>query len=200
MIHAAPERSVSTAQRVRLWGSLSVAALVCLSLACAASPRQRPLPTKPIETGAESTASTRRMLEGTWHLVSLDITAPDGRQATVDAQGRLTFDKFGNLHIEYRVSDAGMNALKSAGVDYPNPHISTEGKVAIDVQQHRITYIGGDHHTRAFDPDLAARRADPFAVERERYYVFGDDGVLRLSTRTDQGQDAAVSRWARGAQ
>ncbi len=50
-----------------------------------------------------------------------------------------------------------------------------------------------------FDPDLAARRANPFALERARYYTFEEDGTLTLATRHDNGNDASVSRWKRGA-
>ena len=48
-------------------------------------------------------------------------------------------------------------------------------------------------------PEGSARRANPFALERVRYYVIGDDGTLLLSTRYDNGKDAVVSRWKRGS-
>ena len=79
------------------------------------------------------------------------------------------------------------------------PRISTSGRVVIDTQQNRITYLGDDFEERAlgFDPKLAAQRANPFALERVRYYMFGGDGTLTLSTRYDDGKDAAVSQWKR---
>ena len=45
------------------------------------------------------------------------------------------------------------------------------------------------------DPKIAALRANPFALERIRYYTIGADGVLTMTTRHDNGRDAAVGRW-----
>jgi hypothetical protein len=76
--------------------------------------------------------------------------------------------------------------------------ISTTGQAVIDTQQRRITYVPPDAASRAFDANLAAARANPFALERPRYYSLGDDGILTLATRHDSGRDAAVSRWKKG--
>jgi hypothetical protein len=69
----------------------------------------------------------------------------------------------------------------------------------IDTQQHRITYLGADFEERAlgFDPKIAAQRANPFALERIRYYDLRADGTLTLSTKYDSGKEAAVSLWKR---
>jgi hypothetical protein len=74
--------------------------------------------------------------------------------------------------------------------------ISTTGRVVIFPQQRSITYVDQDVEKRALagDRELAARRANPFALERVRYYAIGDDGTLLLSTRYDNGKDAVVSR------
>ncbi len=172
----------------------------CLVLAgCATgSPRQRPVRTNPIASGPQTVEAARKELEGRWTLVSLDVAAADGRKASVEATGVLTSDAFGNMHIEYRLSDAGQKALEGIGIRPPNPVISTTGQVAIDTQQRRITYIPPDAASRPFDPNLAAARANPFALERPRYYALGADGILTLSTRHDSGQDAAVSKWKKG--
>jgi hypothetical protein len=179
-----------TARRrlVLLFGALALAG-------CAGSPRARPIPTTPAET---TVADARKVLEGQWTLQSLQITGPDGRKADVDATGVLKSDQFGTLQIEYRMSDAGQDVLKGIGVTSPNPVVSTEGRVVIDVQHQQITYIGEDFERRAqqFDRELAAKRANPFAIERVRYYAF-EDGLLRLSTRYDNGTEAVVSRWKR---
>jgi hypothetical protein len=163
---------------------------------CAAAPRQRPLPTKPIDQGADTISGERRALQGQWTLVSLDVATDDGRSRKVDAEGRLSFDEFANLSIEFRMSDAGIAALESIGVRSPNPVISTTGQASIDPAQHRITYVPPDAGSRAFDPALAASRANPFALERVRYYTL-DDSVLTLMTRHDNGVNAATSRWRR---
>ena len=174
----------------------------CASLhlaACAGAPRTQAVPTTPINTGPESLQAARQALEGSWTLVSLDAAAQDGRRASVEAKGTFTSDAFGNLRIEYRVSEAGLKALAALGIDDPNPVISTSGRAAIDTQQQRLTYIPPDAATRAFDPALAAARVDPFALERPYYYALGEDGILTLTTRHDNGRDASVSRWKKGS-
>jgi hypothetical protein len=177
---------------------VTVVATVIAS-ACASAPRQRPLPTERVEDGPNSTTAVRKQFEGHWSLVSFKVSAQDGRQADIEATGDLTFDGFGVLDVRYKVSQAGLKGLASVGVDSPNPVISTTGRVVIDTQQHRITYIGDDFEERAlgFDPKLAAARANPFALERIRYYDLRADGMLTLSTRYDTGKEAAVSLWKR---
>jgi hypothetical protein len=165
-------------------------------LACHATPRAKPLPTTPIESGEGTVQATRRALEGHWTLIAFDITAEDGRQAKhVDATGMLAADAYGNLTIEYRLSEAGQRALEKIGVTSPNPVISTTGRVAIDIQRHSITYVAPDAASRAFEPGLAAKRANPFALERTRYYAFDENGLLTLVTRHDSGREAAKSQW-----
>jgi hypothetical protein len=180
-----------------------VVALIVSSMvtACAAQPRQRPLSTTPIAEGPTTLEATRKALEGRWALVSLTVTADDGRSAPIEATGLLNSEAFGNMQIEYRMSDAGQKALAGLGIKTPNPVISTTGRVVIDPQQRSITYVDQDFEKRALagDPELAARRANPFALERVRYYAIGDDGTLLLSTRHDNGKDAVVSRWKRGS-
>ena len=141
--------------------------------------------------------AARKALEGRWRLVSMTVTAGSSPGAGIDATGVLTFEAFGNMQVEYRMSDAGQKTLAGLGIQSPNPVISTSGRVAIDAQQHRITYVGDDFQKQLIssDADLAARRANPFALERTRYYTLGSDGTLVLSTRYDNGTDAVVSRW-----
>jgi len=179
---------------------IAICASVILA-ACAARPRQRPLNTTRIEPGENSMEAVRTRLQGRWTLVSLSLTAADGRQSAVDATGALTFDTFGNLAVEYRLSENGLQTLEKLGFKTPTAVISTTGNVAIDPVKQEITYVGKDGMTRAlaFDPELAANRANPFALERVRHYSFAADDELVLSTRHDNGKDAAVARWKRGA-
>jgi hypothetical protein len=185
-------------KRSRRWLVLAGCAIVVAS-GCAAKPRGRPLHTTPIAEGADTLESARNFLAGRWVLASLRVTTEDGRGAGIDAAGALTADTHGTLAIEYRMSEAGQTTLASLGIDAPNPVVSTSGRVVIDSQQRRITDLGDDFQQRAqgFDPDLAARRANPFALERTRHYALDPDGTLVLSTRYDSGKDAIVSRWKR---
>lgn len=177
------------------WRLGVVGGLLVGMAACAASERQRPVNTAPIPTGAGTVEQARQTLQGKWTLLSLDVVGPDGRKATVEAAGTLESDAFGNLNIEYRMTPGGVQALKGVGVDAPNPVISTTGQAVIDPQNRKITYVPPDAAARAFDPKLAAARANPFALERPRFYALSSEGVLTLSTRYDDGSDAATSRW-----
>jgi hypothetical protein len=177
---------------------IAVLAIV-IAAGCAAAPRARPLPTERVDEGPNSTTAARKQFEGRWALVSFRVSGADGSQTPVDATGELVLDNFGVLAVTYKVSEQGLKQLASVGVKSPNPVISTNGRVVIDTQQNRITYIGDDFEARAlgFDPKLAAARANPFALERIRYYKFEPDGTLTLSTRYDDGKDAAMSQWKR---
>jgi hypothetical protein len=180
--------------RFRSSGLLAICA-ICHISGCAPSERQRPVQTSPIATGAGTVEQARQTLQGKWTLISLNVVGPDGRKAAVDAAGTLESDAFGNLNIEYRVTDAGMKALSGAGITSPNPVISTRGQAVIDPAQRKITYQPPDAAARAFDPKLAAARANPFALERPRFYALSPEGVLTLTTRYDDGSDAATSQW-----
>ena len=149
----------------------------------------------PVATGPDSIAAARKALQGTWQLLTLDVAADDGRRTPVEAKGELKLDDFGNLGIEYRMSEAGVRALAAIGITPPTPVITTTGQVVIDANQRRITYVNAEQRADPLDAGLAARRANPFALERVRYYNIGADGILTLTTRHESGRDAATSRW-----
>ena len=175
-----------------------VAGGLAISVACAGGELQRPVPLGPV---SGSLAEVRQQLEGKWTLTSFAVSTLDGRRADVDASGELNADGFGNLSVEYRLSDAGRKTLASLGIETPNAVISTTGSVVIDPASKRITYVGEDFEKRSqgFDPELARARGNPFALERIRYYDFGTDGTLRLSTRYDNGQEAGVGVWRKSS-
>jgi hypothetical protein len=179
-------------------GTLTLCATVLVG-GCAPSARQRPIETSRVATSGDTLEAARRALQGTWSLVSLNVTAPDGRQAAVEAAGTLVSDAFGNLSIEYRMSPGGQKTLASVGVTTPNPVVTTTGRVVIDVDKRQITYVPEKADAAPFDAELAARRNNPFALERPRFYAVDADGLLTLTTRYDDGKDAAVSRWKKGS-
>lgn len=172
--------------------------ILAFAAACASSPRQRPVSVGDVETGSGSLAEARKQLEGSWQLVSLRMANADGRQTDVDATGSLNLDGFGNLHIEFRMSAAGQKALSSIGITSPNPVLTTTGRAVIDPQQQRVSYVGDDFvKSGGMDAGVAAKRNNPLAAERERYYKFDADGTLILSTRYPDGKEASIGRWKR---
>jgi hypothetical protein len=182
---------------MRIINATLVVVLLVTATGCTASSRQRPVSVGDVDTGTGSLAATRKQFEGSWKLVSLHITAPDGNKADLDATGTLTSDSFGTLSIEYRLSDQGLKSMAAMGVTSPNPVISTTGRAVFNPQNQSVTYTSEDFAARSagFDPKLAASRANPFALERIRYYSFETDGTLRLATKYDSGSEAIVSRW-----
>ena len=183
----------------RLMGTIGMGVILAVASACQGGATKKPLSTSPIASGINTVESVRKQLEGTWTLTSLAVNNATGGRATPQATGTLVMDGFGNLKIEYRLSESGLKALEAIGVKPPNPVIVTEGRAVINPQDKAIQYVPPDASKRAFDPNLAAARANPFALERLRYYELGADGTLTLSTRHDNGQPAAVSTWKKGA-
>jgi hypothetical protein len=173
--------------------------LVVTAASCAAQPSQRPLRTTPVAEGPNTIDGVRKALEGRWELVSLNMRAEDGRATSVDATGVLSCDAFGNMNLEYKISDNGLKQLAGIGIKMPTTVISTSGNVVIDPKAQRITYASDDYLKQAFDADLAARRANPFTLERVRYYEMGADGTLTLSTRYQSGANAARSQWKKSS-
>jgi hypothetical protein len=189
------EASMTCSNRLRRPAAVMLALVFVAG--CAASPRQRPIRTSPVPTSGATLEAARKQLEGRWTLVSLEYAAPDGRTAAIDGTaGALTADAFGNLSIEYRMSEGGLKVLEGLGFKAPDRVISTTGRSVINVDQQSIVYV--DDKAQPFDPKVAAGRANPFALERTRYYDFGADGTLTLTTRHDDGKNAVVSRWKKG--
>ena len=177
----------------------AVAALVSVSLlgGCAASERQRPIQTSRIPQSGNTLEAARKQLAGKWTLASLEYGSPNGKRAAIEGTvGALTADDFGNLEIEYRISDAGVKVLQGLGFQPPDRVISVKGHAVINVDAKSIAYV--DENAKPFDPKAAAGRANPFALERTRYYDFAPDGTLTLITRHDDGKDAVVSKWKKG--
>ena len=171
-------------------------------LAAAQTPAKTAAQTPPPHQGVQPTSleEARKMLDGKWALVSLTVHAADGRTSKIAAEGTLTSD-FSSMVIEFRMAESGQKALADLGIKSPNPTISTSGRVLINIQKSEITYANDDLRRRAmgFDPSLDALRKNPFALERLRYYTFGPDNTLRLSTRYDDGKEASVSVWKRAS-
>ena len=165
--------------------------------ACQAAPLQRPLNRSSIAAGPETIESIRRELEGQWNLISLNVTNEAGVSTPVGAGGVLLFDAYGNLDIEYRLTDEGLKSLAGIGITPATNVLSTKGRVTIDPQNHTIAYVTPEAHKNPLDPELAQRRANPFAVERIRYYTL-EAGALKVATRYENGRDAAVGRWKKG--
>lgn len=168
---------------IRLMG----AALVLVFLhGCAASPRQRPLPTARIEAEDQAVEQTRRQLEGTWVLQRFEIIEA-GVARDVRAEARLTYDAYGNMVVKGALldpPDARGAAAAQRLLDY-------SGRIVIDPARQEIRLAD----VRAETPvdDTARAVLDPARVRR---YSF-EDGRLVLLLMAPNDAPAARATFAR---
>jgi hypothetical protein len=174
----------------RLWRSASIAALLAATTACAAAPRQKPLPVGKIESGAGSINEARKFLEGRWVLESFEVRPPGKPPILLKGSGVLNYDDFGNLHMEIKADQASADLLRAAGIEMRDGVISADGRTAVDMQNHTLTYfIEGQRSSNQTG-------GGPLAPSRPRHWeVMGD--VLTLTTRDDSGAPLSIGRWKR---
>ncbi len=147
---------------------------------CTAAPRVRPVKMGPVDTGDNSVEAIRRRLEGTWELVTLDVYSSSGEKETAQAEGRLTYDKFGNMAIQGTIKSG--QHIEKADVDL-------SGRVTIDPDNH-IFRFGG---ITADTPDK--RRVDPkLDPSHVRYYEFEGE-LLKTTTKNANGVTTATLTW-----
>ena len=65
----------------RVWKAAGVAALLAAATACAAAPRERPLPLGRVASGPGTVAEARKFLEGRWALESFEVRPPGRRRS-----------------------------------------------------------------------------------------------------------------------
>jgi hypothetical protein len=157
-------------------------ALLALVSGCKAAPLKRPVPLGPIDTGPGTMEATRRTLEGTWILASLEVVESGGTRRRVNATGKLTYDAFGNMSVRGVIQ--GANAKNAVVIDY-------DGRIVIDPDR------------REFYPaDLVSERP----AERGRIAPIAPDTVRRYELTANDfvvsyfdaaGQPTAVVRWRR---
>ena len=125
----------------RRTGTIAIGVILTAISACTGGAIKKPLSTSPVASGINTVESVRKELEGAWTLVSLVVQNATGGRATPEATGTLTSDAYGNLKIEYRLSDSGLKALEAIGVRPPTPVIVTDGRAVINPQDKSIQYV-----------------------------------------------------------
>ena len=167
----------------------AVVLMTALAAGCTAAPRARPVKMGPADSTLEG---ARKFLEGQWTLVSYEVFPP-GRspvQLGSAGTGTLTYDKYSNLNMQIHVTDQKVaDALGAAGVPLKDGVISTTGRTALDLQNHKLTYmLEGQAQL------ISTAQMGPLAMNRPRYWQV-DGEELVLTTKDDNGQPLAVSRW-----
>lgn len=163
----------------------TIACLAALGLlaGCAAQESRRPLRTTAVDTGAGTTESVRRQLEGTWILSSFTVFDGSGTPRTVGATGSLTYDAFGNLVLIGKLEDP---AAAGAHAD----SLAFKGRAVVDAAGQRIVLADLQGNV---DPSAVPTNMSP---DKVRFYSFEGD-TLSLETR-DGTRVLARTVWKKG--
>ena len=137
----------------------------------------------PVAEGAGSLAAARKFLQGRWALQSFEVFPPGKAPIVLKGAGTLNYDEFGNLQIEIRADQASGDLLRAAGIDIRDGLISSEGRTAVDMENHTLTYV---------IPGQAG--TGPLALSRKRHWdVKGD--LLTLTTKDEAGKPLSIGLW-----
>lgn len=163
--------------------SLACLATVSLLAGCAAQESRRPLRTSAIDTGAGSTESVRRQLEGTWILDSFTVFDGSGTPRAVGASGSLTYDAFGNLVLIGKIDDPAAAGAHANSLAF-------KGRAVVDPGAHRLVLADLQGNV-----DASALPAN-MSPEKVRFYSFEGE-TLSLETR-DGTRVLARTVWKKG--
>ena len=162
----------------------AIGMLTVMASACGPTLSVRESRKTSVDEGAGSLEATRRALQGSWSLVSLEVVDAKGARHAVKANGQLTYDAFGTMKIRGVIEDPKMK--DSIVLDF-------DGRIVIDTTRHefRAEDLKSD---RPVDQDRIA----PISPDKvRRYELTGDSFVV---TYLDQaGNPTAVTTWKRSA-
>jgi len=140
-----------------------------------------------VNTGPGTLAAAREFLKGRWLLESFEVRLPNEPIVTLKGGGILIYDEMGNLSINIRADEKSADILRAGGVDMRDGAITADGRTAIDIQNHTLTYI---------IKGQAPLVKGPLGTDRPRYWAVEGD-MLILSTKDKTGQTVSVGRWRR---
>ena len=155
--------------------------------ACSGAPRQRPIKAGPVDTGPQTLTAARNFLEGRWVLESFEVRQSGKPPIVLKGAGTLLYDNMGNLRMDIEADQASADLLRQSGVDIRDGRISTDGRAALDLQKHTLTYV-----LQGQAPLIKG----PLGMERPRHWVVEGDTLI-LTTQDDAGQPLSIGRWKR---
>jgi len=141
----------------------------------------------PVNTGPGTLAAAREFLKGRWTLESFEVRLPNEPIVTLKGGGLLVYDEMGNLSMNIRADEKSSDILRAGGVDIRDGAITADGRTAIDMQKHTLTYIIGKQ---------APLIKGPLGTDRPRYWTVEGD-MLILTTKDKDGHPISVGRWRR---
>ena len=139
----------------------------------------------PVDAGAGSLTAARKFLEGRWALESFEVFPPGKAPIVLKGQGSLDYDEFGNLKIEIRADQATSDLLRAAGIDIRDGLISSEGRTAVDLENHTLTV----RRSRSV-------RRRPACPQPQAVWEVKAD-LLTLTTKDDAGKPLSLECGAR---
>jgi hypothetical protein len=129
----------------------------------------------------------RKYLQGHWVLVSMEFSPPSQPPIHDAATGSMTYDDFGNMDVELRLSPATAKLAAGIGMDAPNGVVSTKGRTVIDINNHSISYV--------LEGQPAVRPAmSPLDTNRPRYWEVNGN-QLTLRTKDENGTVLSTTVW-----
>ena len=171
---------------VHRWAAMRVGVgVVTLALAgwgCKSAPLDRPIKLGPVDTGPGSVEATRRALEGSWTLASLEVVDAGGARRPVKASGQLQYDAYGNMKVRGVIEDPALQ--KTLVLDY-------DGRIVIDTAKHQF-YSENLVSERPVDPGQVA----PIAPDKVSRYELSADAFV-VTYVDASGNPTAVARWRR---
>jgi hypothetical protein len=115
---------------------------------------------------------------------------PPGKPPIVlKGAGTLLYDNMGNLKMDIQADEASADLLRQSGIDIRDGRISTDGRAALDLQKHTLTYV-----LQGQAPLIKG----PLGMERPRHWAVEGDTLI-LTTQDDAGQPLSVGRWKRSS-
>ena len=157
------------------------------SFACSGAKGEKPIELGPVNTGTGTVTSARNFLNGRWALESFEVRLPNQTPLLLKGGGMLTYDDHSNLTMNIRADQQSSDILRAAGVDIRDGAITTQGRTAIDLQNHTLTYIVEGQ---------APLIRGPLGTDRPRHWVVEGD-LLILTTKDAAGEPTSVGRWRR---
>ena len=168
----------------RWTGFAAILALATGVFGCAAGNNDKIMRTSPVTKGPNSLEATRRALEGTWTLVSLDVIDVRGNHRPVKATGELTYDAFGAMTVKAQIEDqAASNSLM----------INYTGRIVIDTTKSEFRPADLES-AQPVDPTQVA----PISPDKIRRFAIADDTLI-VTYFDAASTPTAMIRWRRTA-
>jgi hypothetical protein len=168
----------------RRWLILIVVAVAPLLAACPSSaPRKRPVKMGDVNTGPGSLEAVRRQLQGTWELVEAVALDAKGTPTPRKAEGRLTYDEYGNLTIAAKLADTTQPPSSVSGL------LAYTGRAVIDPAKSQLVLM--DLKTRLPSGEPIPSEVSP---DKVRLYTIEGD-TLTLTSKDSSGVATARTTW-----